>query len=989
MIGAFGFLSEYNLLESIYSLEKIFGDTKKENYPFLAIADSNNLYASYKVFKNAQRPYIIGMKLDIVHLEDECSILCYAMSSKGYENLVILSSMVQLNENKRLEFDEVVKYQRGLYFISSGFESDIDSLIFQQNLDEAEIRLKDYQEKLEYFSLGLNLQSLTQEIKIAPLLKEFADANDILLLPVNYMAYKKEEQDAYDVFIQIKSLNKKRFDQMDLSFLTLKQLKLRYQDYLEVFINLKKIIPLFTFKYQKPKFLLPSLPKSKNSQLFLKELCYKGLTKILKTNKNLNKNDYVKRLEYELGVINSMGFNDYFLIVWDFVKYAKENKILVGPGRGSAAGSLVSYLLNITEVDPLKYQLLFERFLNKDRYSMPDIDLDFPDNKREQVIEYVKDKYGSNHVISINTFSRFAAKSAIRDVCRIKGYSPTETNQIVKRLSVIKAPKEPYLVEILSLAKVFDGLPRQTGTHAAGIVLAKEDLRYVVPLQMGPKIYQAQYEHEDLTDMGLLKIDFLGIRNLSIIADVLDIINQEKDKLNLKSIPFNDKKTYDLLSSGDTLGVFQLESVGMRNVLKKLKPNNFNDLIALLALYRPGPMDNIDLYIKRRNKEPFTYIDNSLKPILSETYGIIVYQEQIMMIAQKFASYTLNEADLLRVGISKKDANILQNERKKFITRSIKSGHDEKLAEKIYDYIVKFADYGFNKSHSVAYSVVAYQMAYLKANYYPIFMAVLLSKMGSDSNISIHIGNVRKRGIKVFSPDINTSTDVFEVTKQGLLFPLTGIKNIGSSIYHKIKTERTLNGAFKTFADFKERMKTDINSRILDGLIFSGAFDVFNQTKKSLYDQKDQSISIYQSIVFDLKQEKQTEYDTSFLALKEKEVLGFNLSVSPIEGLDDYCKAHKLVFLKDITIKTGEVKTAGLIRYLNEIKTKQNKQMAFITITDYLTNLEVTIFPKQYEKFKSLLVEKKVYEFSLLLQDYQGGSFILTDLKVIEDIPRI
>ena len=559
------------------------------------------------------------------------------------------------------------------------------------------------------------------------------------------MAYRKEDKETFNLIIKIQKEDND-FSDYDFSFQTLKELEKRYALYPEVFSNLKRIYPLFKFQYEIPKLNLPKVKGVKNSKNALITLTKKGLEKYLREERIKDKIVYYERLKKELTVIDSLGYNDYFLIVWDFVKYAKDNDILVGPGRGSAAGSLVSFALNITDVDPIKYGLLFERFLNKERKTMPDIDMDFPDDRREEVIEYIKNRYGSNRVLSINTFSKFSDKSSIRDVCRVKGYSPDRTNQIVKILTEQKENLSTELAEVKRLAEGLDGLPRQTGTHAAGIILAEEDLRYYLPLQQGPTIYQAQFEHEDLVDMGLLKIDLLGIRNLTIIKRTLEIIKEKRNiDININKLSLNDKKTYELLSAGDTLGIFQLESQGMRNVLRKLKPNKFNDLVALLALYRPGPMENIDVYINRRNGEKFSYIDNSLAKILKETYGIIVYQEQIILIAEEFAGYTLSEADMLRVGISKKDKKILNEERKIFVEKSIKNNRPKELAEKIYDYIVRFADYGFNKSHSVAYALVAYQMAYLKANYYDVFMAVLLSKMVNDTNIFYSINDLRKR----------------------------------------------------------------------------------------------------------------------------------------------------------------------------------------------------------------------------------------------------
>ncbi|HHV33777.1 MAG TPA: DNA polymerase III subunit alpha [Acholeplasma sp.] len=983
MIGAFGFLSEYNLLNSTYKLKDIINDAKSEDYPFSALNDTNNLYGSYKLFKHALTPYIIGMKLDIIHLGYECSVIAYAMDKEGYQNLNILSSTIQLGETKRLELNDILPFQKGLYFISSGHESNIDKTIINDNLNETRNILIDYKEKLNHFSIGLSLQSYVQERKVAPKLKELADEFKILLVPLNYMAYRKEDKETFNLIIKIQKEDND-FSDYDFSFQTLKELEKRYALYPEVFSNLKRIYPLFKFQYEKPKFNLPKVKGVKNSKNALITLTKKGLEKYLREERIKDKIVYYERLKKELTVIDSLGYNDYFLIVWDFVKYAKDNDILVGPGRGSAAGSLVSFALNITDVDPIKYGLLFERFLNKERKTMPDIDMDFPDDRREEVIEYIKNRYGSNRVLSINTFSKFSDKSSIRDVCRVKGYSPDRTNQIVKILTEQKENLSTELAEVKRLAEGLDGLPRQTGTHAAGIILAEEDLRYYLPLQQGPTIYQAQFEHEDLVDMGLLKIDLLGIRNLTIIKRTLEIIKEKRNiDININKLSLNDKKTYELLSAGDTLGIFQLESQGMRNVLRKLKPNKFNDLVALLALYRPGPMENIDVYINRRNGEKFSYIDNSLAKILKETYGIIVYQEQIILIAEEFAGYTLSEADMLRVGISKKDKKILNEERKIFVEKSIKNNRPKELAEKIYDYIVRFADYGFNKSHSVAYALVAYQMAYLKANYYDVFMAVLLSKMVNDTNIFYSINDLRKRGIIVYPPNINISTDEYLVAEKGIYYPLLGIKGIGTQIVKRIIEEREKNGLFKNYDDFKLRLNGVLSDKMLENLIFSGALNCFKLTKHQMYEERSASTILYEDLIVDIIEKVYEEYDLEYLAEKEKEALGFNLDVSPLTDIIKYEKEHKLTSIKNLTFKKSSERVVGLVKRVSEITTKSGEKMAFITMTDYLGDVEITVFPEVYEKHKEILVENEKIVVNIQSQKYGGGSWILKDATVM------
>ena len=965
MISTFGFLSEYNLLSSVFRLDDIIKHGSKE-YPFIALNDSNNLYASYKLFKHAKN-YIIGMKLSLT--DDE--ILVYAMNDKGYQHLNILSSMVMLNNDQKLTLADITPFMEGLYVLSAGFYSTIYKDIKLGYINQAKERLLLYQHTFKHFSIGFTLQSFEEEMVVAPKLKALADELNILILPLNFMAYLKEDEVAFDILTQVQHTYDRGDN--DLSFLTKDQLKHRYHDYLEVFDNLKKIMPLFTFTYKPAQFTLPAF---KDSDAIIKALCLKGLQ-----DKNLTKKVYQERMEMELSVIKEMGFSDYFLIVYDFVKYAKDNDILVGPGRGSAAGSLVSYLLNITEVDPIKYGLLFERFLNKERHSMPDIDLDFPDNKRDEVILYVKEKYGTNHVLSINTFSRFASRSSIRDIAKIKGFSNIEINQIIKKIQS-KDKLDSRLKEVLALSKRFEGLPRQTGTHAAGIILANEDLRYHIPMQQGPLMYQSQFEHEDLNDLGLLKIDFLGLRNLTIIDQVIKQIKKHKNTtIDLDKIPYNCPKTFKLLSEGDTLGIFQLESGGMRQTLRKLKPNTFNDIVALLALYRPGPMQHIDEYIKRRNGQPFNYIDDSLKDILKETYGIMIYQEQVMQIAQTFAGYSLIEADLLRVGISKKDHAILAHEEQVFIERSVKNGKNKQLAKTIYDYILKFADYGFNKSHSVAYSIVSYQMAYLKANYYDIFMGVLLSSVTTaDTQTNQMITEMRQRGFDCLAPDINLSTTVYEFSKKGLIYPLTGIKNIGTTIANNILEERE-KGPFKDYRDFKNRLK-DLNKRALEGLIFSGALDRFGLNRKTLYEQMDSEVDLYQTIVKDLIPITYDEYPIEVLIEKEKEVLGFNLVHSFKDEYEPIIKKYNLTHLKDLSFDKQKENTIGMIKSLKVITTKKNDEMAFMLLSDALVDVDVTVFPTTYSRFKEILHSKEVVIVALK-KDYQNNKWILDNIRFV------
>ncbi|CCV66302.1 DNA polymerase III alpha subunit [Paracholeplasma brassicae] len=992
MKGTLFIQSEYSLLESTLRLDDLFLNAKNHGYDFLALSDTNNLYAAYKFFRYAKKypdiKPIIGLRLEIYHLDVKSSLLFYAKNQKGYQSLLILSSMVMLNDEKRLELDAILPFTSDLIVVTPGYLSDIDQAILNNDLNQAKKRLQSYQQAFNEFYLGLSVQSFQLEMKVAPAMYQIAEDSNVLLLPIHQTAYlEKKDARARDALIKIEDPKNERFDQSNLSFMSYNDLQDAFFDYPFVFENLEKVFKQVEAIELDRNFDLPSvgLKEGVSSKDYLTDLCMIGLKKRLANDQITHYEPYLSRLKYELSVIDQMGYNDYFLVVYDFVRYAKTSQIMVGPGRGSAAGSLVSYTLGITNVDPLKYDLLFERFLNPERISMPDIDLDFPDDKRDQVINYVKEKYGSNRVVSITTFGTFAYRSSIRDICRVLGYSPQETNRIVKIATTDKETTNKNVIEVLELAKQIEGLPRHTGTHAAGIIISNEDLRYIIPLQKGATLYQSQFEQSDLEQMGLLKIDFLGIRNLQTINNVLELVKSQKQMdIDINKIPLDDKKTFDLLSKADTLGVFQLESSGMRNVLYKLKPQEFEDIVAVLALFRPGPMDNIDEYIKRRHEKTYLEIDPSIDHILKSTYGFIVYQEQIMTIANTFAGYSLAEADLLRRGVSKKDHEILNKEREKFIKKSIENHRSVEIATKIYDYIVKFADYGFNRSHSVAYAIVAYQMAYLKANHFEQFISVLLtSVISNETQIKDYISEARQRKVKILPPNINESDDTFKPTKLGIFYPLSGIKGIGTQTVRVITNERE-KGIFTSYDDFKKRMTAQLSDKIIEALIFSGALDVFGLNKQTLYENRKEVMDLYALVVSDIKSKTYDEYDLAFLIEKEKETLGFNLIMTPLMMFQGVIKKNKLKLLEDIVETDKTVKTIGYIAKTKVITTKNNKTMAFISVTDGNMTHEMTVFPEIYEAYGPILSRKDYMVFECNIQNYQGFKLILSKLYEIQ-----
>lgn len=959
--------SAYSMLKNTIPLPSLVKEAKSGGYDALFLSDEQ-LYGMMEFFKQCQlhqlKP-IIGLNIKVSHMIMDTTFLVYAKNDEGYQNLLALSL---LKSSHVLDEETFYRYQKGLICVTAGHTSIIDQLILRQDLDLAKKTILYFKDHLDDFYLGLSLDTFEEEIKVAPkLLALSLDAN-IPLLPLHQTCYLlKEDKEVYEALIKIDDEKNSVADDADYQFMDKKALETRFIDYPFLFSNLEKVIKGITFTYHKPTFDMPTYPiASGTSKDFLRSLASVGLNKRLKLDKITDQKNYQNRLLYELSVIENMGYEDYFLIVYDFVKYAKTHDILVGPGRGSAAGSLVAYTLGITDVDPIKYDLLFERFLNPERITMPDIDMDFPDNKRDEVLQYVKNKYGKNHVISIITFGTFAVKSSIRDIARVMKIDTSRINGIIKRViddDVDETDEE--MMRLIRVAKKIEGLPRHSGTHAAGMILSKQDLSSYIPLQEGLQgFYQSQLEASDLEALGLLKMDFLGIRNLAVIDDVMKCVHEQGETIVLSNIPFDDQKTYELLSRAETTGIFQLESMGMRGVLRKLKPTQFEDIVALLALYRPGPMDHIDLYIERRHGAPFTYIHPELEPILAKTYGIIIYQEQIMQIASVFAGYTLAQADLLRRGISKKDKSILESERERFIQKATSLNRTKEDAEAIYDLIVKFADYGFNRSHSVAYAIVAYQMAYLKAHYFAIFMTILLSSVsGNESLTSDYIIELKKHNINVLPPDINRSTEKYQFIKGNVMLPLIAVKSVGKIVLQKIIENRHIEGPFKDFHDFKRRMKKEINDKNIEMLIHASALNQFGLTHKTMIHYKNIDQAGYELYVEDFKVDHLEEYPFEMLSSYEKEALGFNLVYHVTHTYENIIKTYKLKTLNDIHLGQDGILIAHLKR-IKEIKTKQGLSMAFIVLDDGVSELEATIFSDAYTKYQAHL-KPDIYVFKL------------------------
>ncbi|VEU80541.1 DNA polymerase III subunit alpha [Haploplasma axanthum] len=982
MDGVLYLQSSYSMLKSMIHLEELVLNCKNNGYKFVALSDEH-LHGTYELFKLAKEHKIkpiLGIKITVLE-PNETVFLVYVKNDFGYENLLALSYLKA--KNHKFSFHDLVKHQKGLIFVTAGYKSIIDQTILYGNQDMVLEYLTRYKNNFDDFYIGLSMNHDIQTNVSSDIIYDLCVKNEFKLLPVHQTSYVNQDDiDVYEALIKIENDNNKVDIDADYHFLKSEELDQKYQKYSKVNDGLKFFLETINFEFKLPEFSMPKYQTKNNvdSKEYLVSLARFGLKRRLELKNIKNDTIYIKRLEHELKVIIDMNFENYFLIVYDFIKYAKDNNILVGPGRGSAAGSLVAYCLGITNVDPIYYGLMFERFLNPSRMTMPDIDLDFPDNKRDEVIEYVRNKYGDNHICSITTFSSFALKSSIRDIARVLKIAPERVSGIINAVLENRIDETDYdLTRLLRISKRIEGLYRQTGTHAAGIILSNEDLTKHIPLQTGAfNFSQSQFEAKTLETIGLHKIDFLGIRNLTIITDILAILEKEKIKIDINEIPFNDPKTFELLSEGDTTGLFQLESDGMRSVLKKLKPNKFEELVATLALYRPGPMANIDTYIARRNGEKFKYYHERLEGILKSTYGIIIYQEQIMQVAQEFAGYDLFSADILRAAISKKNYEMLEKERIKFIEGSIKQGNDKELANVIYDYIVKFGDYGFNRSHSVSYGVVAYQMAYLKTHYYKVFMTVLLSNViGNLNQTNLYIREVISKGIKVLAPDLNLSTDSYKIVDGKILMPLSQVKSLGYKTVNEIIEERK-KGEFSSFLDIKERLSKIINEKQLENLIFSGALDFLENNRKTLIDNKDLSNVGYEKFIKDFKMKESIEYSFLENFNNEKDVLGVNIKYD----LSKLLKNEKNIYTpSNINHKLEEIEVLGFILNKKNYQAKNGRLMSFLEISDGKSVQEVTDF----EQIVTDEYKNKILIFKLRKNRYRDkNTYVLISIRTIK-----
>lgn len=1019
-------LSSFTLLESPTKVKDLAENAKKKGYSALALTDVNITYGLVNFYKAAKETGIkplLGMQLRINGLVDQANkydLIVIAKDDQGYKNILRLSSAVNLlteNGEKEnvLELEELKKYLGHLVIITpSNIHSELKML--QANnpkMGANYIRtLKDSVPTSSSIYLGVYADQGQQEY--INYLRSLATQFELLLTAVEDGQYlNRNEQFLRRTLQAIKSnTHLENVEQLakqagshylkNSEELQVNYRKFGIEDALE---NAEKIGQIcsaqITFQDpQLPKFKQNKFPTSKE---YLHSLAQNGLAKRFK---GRIPEKYQARLDYELKVINEMGFDDYFLIVWDVMNFAHSVHITTGPGRGSAAGSLVSYALRITEVDPLEYNLLFERFLNPARQQMPDIDLDIPDNRRDEVIKYMFEKYGMNHAAQILTFGTLAAKQVLKDVCRVFGLNKVETYRWLDAIPHVKGKitlAEAYqkskelqlLVNTNAFSKILfataehlENLPRHYSIHAAGLVITDDSLAEIVGLQAGPLgIPVTQQTKLNVESLGLLKIDFLGLRNLTILGNIISALKLEGVEIDPNQIPLNDQETLALFQRGDTDAVFQFESDGIKRVLEQLHPDSFEDIVAVNALYRPGPMNNIGHFINRKHgKEKVQYPDPSLKKILGPTYGVLVYQEQVMQTAQVLAGFSLGEADLLRRAMSKKNADVIQKEREKFIQGAVKLGRRKEIAEQVYDYIAQFANYGFNRSHAVAYSKIAFWLAYFKVHYPGAFyLSLLNSNIGNRNKIAQYLMQAQEAGIKTLPPDIENSKADFSLENGKILVGLKAVRGLRSDLLKQILE---IKRPIKSMTDFLWKIDNNLLSAdAIANLIKAGAFDRLAPNRNELLKiNKDlvesvkmagSNLSLFETLEPKIEEEKMpTAAEKSAM---EVEAMGFSTGINPIIAVQKYARKYNAKRLQAFENNEQGIAVGKLMK-IKQITTKKGDNMAFAVFSDSSGDKDFTIFPQVWEKVGENL---KIGEIYLLQVKTQSDRFSPTKTQFL------
>lgn len=1069
--------TEYSLLDGFSPIEKLLDKVEELQMKSIAITDHGSMFGTVKFYKECKKRNIkpiIGCEIYTTNKDHKIKnpenkfynhLVLLAKNQTGYSNLMKIVSLGYVEGfyyKPRVDKDTLRKYSEGIIALSACLKGEVQESLIRYGYDKAKDVAKELKDIYgEDFYLELQNHSSREDMVVMENIPKIANELDIGLVCTNDVHYiEKEDYKIHNILIclqtgkTIEEENKMSYIPGEFFLRSEEQMRDLFKDYPEAIENTKKIAEMCNVELEFGNLHLPyfAIPDGFTNSSYLKKLVFDGLEKRFANDDRLE--EAKERCEYELSVIEKMGYVDYFLIVWDFIRFAKSQDIPVGPGRGSAAGSIISYCLEITDINPLDYNLIFERFLNPERVSMPDIDIDFCYERREEVIDYVVNKYGEDKVAQIVTFGTMAARNAIRDVGRVLAMDfktvddtakkvPNLLNiNIDKSLEISPEFRKAYeenrdVKKLVDVARRVEGMPRHTSTHAAGVVISKLPIMEYVPLAINKDAVITQFNMTELEELGLLKMDFLGLRTLTVISDCMKYIKKNKDiDVSFEDMNENDPKVLSMFTVAQTLGIFQFESQGMRNFLKELKPTKFDDLIAANALFRPGPMNEIPTYIHNKHNEEDEYLSPLLEDILKPTYGTIVYQEQVMQIVQKIAGFSLGEADNLRRAMSKKKMKVMEDGRKEFIfgkededgniliEGAIRRGVEEDVANKIYDLMIDFAKYAFNKSHSAAYSLVAMRTAWLKY-YYPVeFLAALISSvMGNTSQLSLYIEEARRLDIKIEAPDINYSLDKFDVEDNSIIYGLKAIKNVGTNLIDQTIISRNENGKFKSFRDFVERIyakdKSAINKRSIESLIKAGAFTSLGETRATLMLQYQSIIDSVQSglknnvpgqsNLFDMFESnddddrddftRREEFDKSELLRMEKEVLGIYLSDHPL-------RAYSNIIGKYSNFSTGDleddayneknfdgkrVKVVGIVESINKKFTKNQKIMEFVKFEDLYGTMELIVFPQKYEQYSDILNEDEILIVTGRLNIIEGEDpkILVDNIQSIKSISSV
>lgn len=1066
--------TEYSLLDGSNKIQEYVNRVRELGMDSAAITDHGVMYGVidfYRAARAAGINPILGCEVYVApgsRFDREIGsgddryyhLVLLAENNQGYANLmkIVSKSFVEgFYYKPRVDLQLLEKYHEGLIALSACLAGEVARFLTRGMYEDAKAAALRYQDIFGKGNFFLELQDhgIPEQQNINQQLLKMHRETGIELVATNDVHYTlAEDAQPHDVLLclqtgkKLSDENRMRYDGGQYYVKSPEEMERLFPYATEALENTHKIAERCHVEIEFGVTKLPKfdVPEGYTSWEYLNELCFKGLEERYQPVTE----ELKERLNYELSTIKNMGYVDYFLIVWDFIRYARDHDIMVGPGRGSAAGSLVAYTLGITQLDPIRYDLLFERFLNPERVSMPDIDVDFCFERRQEVIDYVRRKYGDDCVVQIVTFGTLAARGVIRDVGRVMDLPYAQVDTIAKmipqelNITIDKALKmnpelkktyedQPEIHDLIDTARRLEGLPRHTSMHAAGVVISQKDVSEYVPLsraQDGSIV--TQFTMTTLEELGLLKMDFLGLRTLTVIQNAVHLIEQDTGvHLDMQQIDYNDKKVLDSLGTGRSDGVFQLESAGMKNFMKELKPQSLEDVIAGISLYRPGPMDFIPQYIRGKNHpDTIQYDCPQLEPILKPTYGCIVYQEQVMQIVRNLAGYTLGRSDLVRRAMSKKKAAVMEKERQNFVYGNeaegvpgcIANGISEQVANKIYDEMIDFAKYAFNKSHAAAYAVVSYQTAFLKY-YYPVeFMAALMTSVIEMPNkVAEYIQVCRQMGISILPPDVNCGIYGFSVDHGAIRYGLSAIKSVGRPVINALVEEREKNGTYRSLKDFIERLTGIVNKRAIENFIKAGALDclegnrrqkmnVYGQIVDSIAQEKKNSFAGQMSLFdlvsdedkkdFEIRMPNVGEYDKEMVLAFEKEVLGIYLSGHPLEGyrgiMDKMISAKTTDFQLDEEsgipkVYDGQkVIIGGMITERTIKYTRNNKVMAFLTVEDLVGTVEVVVFPRDYEKWQTLITDdaRVFIQGRVNAEDDRPSKLILEKVHSFEDIPR-